>query len=191
MGRLINMIEAATSQREISLTLDSLSHEERLREVESVAGEAQRRLYRIAAADLKLQDLIPAGILPLQEVIFYGKNSLPLFSTFQKRMCRSKDGLRVWGYNFQSLGWLTGPGYFGVADDSDRSGEILVDYTKTPQDFPADWPSFQPNNKGVSRFVYDQMKDYLRRVSKNVFIGEATKRGKSMNQYFLLCRFDR
>lgn len=182
------MIESGTSQKEIGLYLDGLSHEGRLREIRSIPGPVQPKLYRLAAADLRLQDLIPSGILPLQEVIFYGKNSLPLFSTFQKRMCRSKGGARVWGYNFQSLKWLTGPGYFGVADDSDRPGEIMVDYTKVPQEFPDGWPSFQPNHRGISRFVYDQMKDYLRRVSKNVFIGEATKKGKSMNQYFLLCR---
>ncbi len=188
MGKFLQMIQEGAMQEEIAAYLDSLDHEARLKEVESISGKVQPKLYALAKNDVTVSDLIPPDGTPLQQVIFYGRNSLPFQNIFQKRMCRSRDGSVLWGYNYQSLRWLTGPGYFVVANDSDRSGEVMIDYTKTPGSPPEDWPSYKPNGKGISRLVYAGMKDYLRHVSRNVFIGEATKKGKKMGQYFLLCR---
>jgi hypothetical protein len=44
------------------------------------------------------------------------------------------------------------------------------------------------NDQGLSRFVYANMVDYLRRVSSHVVIGRAYKGGKEMPNYFILCR---
>ena len=44
------------------------------------------------------------------------------------------------------------------------------------------------NDQGLSRLVYANMVDYLRRVSKHVLIGRAYKDGKEMPNWFLLCR---
>ncbi len=188
MGTFKKMIEEGKSQKELAAYLDSLSHAERLREVESIPGNIQEKLFQIAAADTKVEDLVPSTTPPLKEVIFYGKNSLPVMNIFQKRMCRSSDGSLLWGYNHQSLKWLTGPGCFIVANETDRPGEVMIDYTKLPTAFPPQWPAIKSNNSGITALVYGHMKDYMRRVSKNVFIGEATKKGKKMGQYFLLCR---
>lgn len=192
MGQFLKMIEEGRSQKEMGTYLDSLTHEERLREMEAVPGFMQSKLYSLSTPDLKLDDMVPANSPPLQEIIFYGKNSLPAMNIFQKRMCRSNDGKIVWGYNHQSLKWLTGPGCFIVTSETDRPGEVLIDYTKLPDNFPPQWPKLWPkpksNTSGITALVYGHMKDYMRRVSRNVFIGEATKKGKKLNQYFILCR---
>ena len=188
MGKLQTLIDEGKSQSEVSSYLDSLTHEDRLQEVQSLGGAAQRKLFQIAQAGITVNDLIPPQGKPHEEVIFYGKNSLPLFSLFQKRMARSQDGSALVGYNYQALRPVTGPGYFMVSDKTDRPGEVMVDYTRLPQEKPSDWPEIKSNTRGISSLVYGNMKDFLRRVSKNVFIGEATKKGKSLNQYFLLCR---
>lgn len=188
MGQFLDMLKGNKPQAEIAAYLDALSHEARLTETQSIPGKYQQHLFNIAKANVTTHDLIPQNGKALEEVIFYGRNSLPLQNIFQKRMCRSQDGSKIWGYNYQSLRWLTGPGFFGVVDDSDRSGEVMIDYTKVPTEFPPKWPAYKPNEKGISKFVYAGMKDYLRRVSQHVFIGEATKKGKPMGQYFLLCR---
>ncbi|QQR79520.1 MAG: hypothetical protein IPJ69_09155 [Deltaproteobacteria bacterium] len=190
MSSLLEMIKAGKSQKSIGAFLDGLSHEDRLKEINSVGGKFQSCLFQIATPDLKFSDLMPSDAKPLQEVIFYGKNSLPLFSTFQKRMALSGsgDGSKVWGYNFQTFQKITGPGCFVIDEATDRPGEIMVDYTRLPKENVAGWPEIKSNETGLTKLVYGYMKDYLRRVSKNVFIGEATKKGKSIGQYFILCR---
>ena len=50
------------------------------------------------------------------------------------------------------------------------------------------WPTIKPNERGVSRFVYNRMIDYMRRVADDVFIGLATRDEKSMSSWFLLVR---
>ena len=44
------------------------------------------------------------------------------------------------------------------------------------------------NSGGLSRLVYHNLHDYLRRVSKDVVIGEATRMDKPMDSYFLISR---
>ncbi len=82
---------------------------------------------------------------------------------------------------------FTGPGYFTVEQDGN---ELLIDYTRVPaqSDVPQGWPKVQPNNRGLSHFVYKNMHDFCRRVSADVVIGQATKLGKPIGQYFVLAR---
>jgi hypothetical protein len=155
----------------------------------SLSGSTlQKRLWD-AVADaprVTLDDLVPPDAPPLGEVIFEGKNSLPAFTLFQKRFCRPRPGsAELWGYNHQALAWLTGPGYFVVHDD--RAG-VAIDYREVPPGKPAAWPDVKTNERGLARFVYGGMVDYLRRVSRDVFIGAATRKGKELGNYFLLCR---
>ena len=54
---------------------------------------------------------------------------------------------------------------------------------------PDGWPAVKPNEKGVQKFVYAGMVDYMRRVSATVTIGRAFKGGeKDLGHTFLLCR---
>jgi len=171
--------------------LDGLDDATRIREVRELSRGEQARLFEAAlgARPVTLADFVPAGTAPLAQVIHYGRNSLPLFRIFEKRFCRpaetESDGV-LWGYNEHSVRWMTGPGYF-VAK-AHAPGEVLVDYLEVPPGKPDAWPPVKPNSSGRGRFVYGGTQDVVRGVSRHVSIGRATRRGKPMDNWFVLCR---
>ena len=170
---------------------------ERVRIVESIDGRTQAALWESAAGRrVSIAEMVPPDLGPLVPVIFHGKNSLPAFSRFQKRFCRPTEETgadELWGYNYQPTRWLaslTGPGYF-VAYDSDAPfGGVAVDYRRIPNARPDDWPEIHDNSYRLSRFIFNGMVDYLRRVSEHLLIGRATRGEREMDNYFLLCRED-
>jgi hypothetical protein len=176
---------------------ESVPHDERVAITEAIDRAGQEKLWDAARGQtVHIEEMVPRDLGPLRPVIFHGKNSLPLFTRFQKRFCRPAVGIdrdELWGYNYQPVAWLaplTGPGYF-VAYDSDAPfGGVAVDYTKVPPGRPEGWPEIHDNTYRLSRFIYNGMIDYLRRVSKHLLIGRATKAGKEMPNWFLLCRQD-
>lgn len=176
----------------ISELLDGLTHEQRWRQIDRVRGvKLQGRLFRAleTAPAVKLDELVPPELPPLTEQIFFGKNSLPAFTHFQKRFCRPPPGEgsgELWGFNRQTWTWLTGPGYFVVRVHPEHGAEI--DYRGLPKEICPGWPKLTPNNRGISRLVYMGMVDRLRRVSRHVFIGAAYKFGRSIDNYFFMCR---
>jgi hypothetical protein len=172
--------------------LDGLDHAARMTAVTSLQGtELQAKLYEAckAAPPVTLDQLVPADYPALREVIWHGKNSLPMFTLFQKRFCRprgERGAQELWGYNHQTMGWITGPGYFVCHEDG--GAPAAIDYRVVPPEAPPGWPEVKRNDQGLSRFVYANMVDYLRRVSAHVLIGRAYRGGKEMPNYFLLCR---
>ena len=152
--RLRALLEPALPDRaEIGQYLDGLSSVDRVEAIQSLGGaKLQGKLYHAVggAPPVTLTDLVPPDAAPLDEVIFYGKNSLAAFTRFQKRFCRP-PGVRgqdeLWGYNHQSLGWLTGPGYFVVHEDG-RAG-AAIDYRQVPPEHPPSWPDVRPNGRGL------------------------------------------
>jgi hypothetical protein len=189
--RLVELVRADPPDREaIARFLDALTPAERRDAITALSGaRLQGRLYRTVegAPRVTLADLVPPEAQPLREVIYHGKNSLPAFTLFQKRFCRPPRGAdELWGYNHQQLAWLTGPGYFVVHEDGARGAAI--DYREVPPTHPSSWPEVKPNDRGFSRFVYRDMVDYMRRVSRDVFIGSAHRQGKELGNYFVLCR---
>ena len=186
------------SIEDIGTYLDNLSAPERLSEIRSLNKKVQRELYRLAekASPLSLDFFVPTTD-PLREVIHNGRNTLPVFTLFQKRFCRSNDGTgRIFGYNHGSTTNWIGPGYFiakttaGNAEWESR-GSVVIDYYEVPDsDVVATWPQIKPNNSGLQILVYNQMHDFMRRVSNHVSIGVAYQKGKNMGQYFILCRQD-
>lgn len=177
---------------EVAAFLDGLDHASRLSAVRSLDGAVlQERVWTLAvgAPAVTLDDLVAPDRSPLDEVIWYGKNSLPVFTVFEKRFCRPSPawpGEHLWGYNAQPLGWLTGPGYFVCHREDDVPA--VIDYRRVPPEHPPTWPLVTPNDRGLSRFVYRDMVDLLRRVSRHVLIGRATRHGAALPNYFLLCR---
>ena len=130
---------------------------------------------------------------PLVESIHWGHNSLPAFSTFQKRFCRpdgDDPGEELWGYNHNDPmpGALIGPGYFTATIN--EKGEGVIDYGKVPPRKPAAWPEIIPNSARLGRFVWVGMVDVVRRVNDQVSVGRAVSRGKAMDAWFVLCRED-
>jgi len=177
----------------IGAHLDALGSEERVAAVRTINGKQQQKIWHAAEGHgATLADLVPEDTGSSVEVINFGKNSLPLFTHFEKRMCRVEgEPDKLYGYNEGATRPLVGPGYFVVHDFPER-GEVGVDYRMIPpQDakLPAEWPALKPNEKGIQMFVYKGMVDYMRKVSATVTIGRAYKGGvKDLGHTFLLCR---
>jgi hypothetical protein len=180
----------------VGAEFEAASPRDRVAITEALDGKEQEKLWHAAAGGpVTIGEMVPRDVGPLRPVIFHGKNSLPAFTRFQKRFCRPATGVErdeLWGYNYQPTKWLaplTGPGYF-VAYDSPGLGGVAVDYTRIPTGKPAEWPEIHDNSYRLSRFIYNGTIDYLRRVSEHLLIGRATRDGKEMPNWFLLCRED-
>lgn len=169
----------------IATRLGTLAPADRWAALATLSGRDLARLFDAAqgGAPLTLDDLATSDT----PVIFDGLNSLPLFRRFQKRFRRAPGG-EIWGYNHQSLAWLTGPGYFQAVTAPDRPGELLFDYTRYPSATPAGWPPVRGNDSGIARLVYGNLHDFIRAAAPGVLIGAAFKLGVAQNQFFVLCR---
>ncbi|MDB4969859.1 MAG: uncharacterized protein JWN44_5548 [Myxococcales bacterium] len=167
--------------------LDALDVEERVRQCRALGKKQQRRLWEVSAEApaFTLEDLIPSSATA--EVRWAGKNSLPLFTHFEKRFFRQSG--TVVGYNFNpGIAWFTGPGYFTTVQAPGKPKEILFDYTQVPSVAPSGWPAVKPNTGGTGKLVYGGMHDFCRRVCQTVIIGAATRLGKPIDAYFVLAR---
>jgi hypothetical protein len=176
--------------------LDALEEARRIEETRSLGAKQQEALWHAAEGSepLTLEHFVPADRAPLQEVIHWGRNSLPLFTRFQKRFCRAPREAGtpdLWGYNEQPLKWATGPGYFvcraTTGAELDHHG-VVIDYTLQPAGKAPGWPAFIPNDRRLSRFVYNGTRDYMRGVSRHVSIGRASRGGSWLPNWFVLCR---
>lgn len=185
---LVDLVDGRASREDIASFLDALPGPQRLAEVKAVGGKKVGKLYDLVAGGpaVTIETFLPAGTRDGQIVIFEGKNSLPSpVSHFQKRFVR-QDG-KVVGYNHQSTSFVTGPGFFVTTDgDDSHPGELLFDYTQTPPFFPAGFPPYVANTKGLSRLVYKDMKDYCRRVANGIIVGKAYKLGVEQGAWFTL-----
>src|ERR1043165_9074153 len=105
---LQRLLDDRASAKDIESFLDGLPGPERVQEVLSITGRGVKRLYDAVAGTtpLSLDDFAKTE----EPVIFEGRNSLPMFTRFQKRFSRQGD--EVVGYNHQTMGFVTGPGFF-------------------------------------------------------------------------------
>jgi hypothetical protein len=200
MSQITATVDALTGtsldRDEAAGRFEEASPRERVEITESIDGRAQARLWEACEGrSVTIAEMVPPDFEPLRPVIFHGKNSLALFTRFQKRFCRAPAdaGDVLWGYNYQPTRWLaplTGPGYFTAYDSPGERGSVAIDYTRIPPAKPADWPEIHDNTYRLSRFIYNGTIDYMRRVSEHLLIGRATRDGKDMPNYFLLCRED-
>lgn len=187
------LAENPIDMKKLSGYLDSLSNEERIAEAVTMTAKEQEKLFE--AADgfmaLNLEYYAPTSGGAFKEVIHHGRNSLPLFTRFQKRFClpdRETEQPQRWGYNHQAMSFFTGPGYFIAKQHNDK--EVVIDYFDVPPARPESWPNILPNSARLSRFVYFHTRDYMRGVSKNVSIGRAKRNDEWMPNWFVLCRED-
>jgi hypothetical protein len=196
MGHLRELLGNGTPDMSaVSSHLDGLESAERVGEIRALGRTHQARLFEAAAGykPISLNDIVSSGHGVMREVVHYGKNSLPVFSRFAKVFVRpATDGEpELWGYNRAGafIETVVGPGYF-VAYPFEIDGEVLVDYLRVPPERLEHWPVILPNSARLSRFVYNGTQDILRGVSTHVTIGRATKGGKPMSAWFVLCRAD-
>jgi hypothetical protein len=186
------LVRGAASAAELAAHLDALAPDDRVEQVIAVKGRGLAKLWDLVegTAPLTLEEILPPAETGTR--IYEGRNSLAAFTRFQKRMTRISSG-QIIGYNHQSMAAVTGPGYFVVKpgpESGDHQGELYFDYTEfdtaAPSERPDDWPTFKPNEAGLSRLVYAHMKDYCRRVARGVLIGMAFKNEVSQNAWFTL-----
>jgi hypothetical protein len=173
----------------IARELDRLAHAERVLALQGMQRDQFSQLFALVDrfAPMTLDALVPGDTAPLRPVRHIGRNSLPLFSSFEKRFYRMGAGAAVGGANFQSTSFATGPGYFTAAPSAERT-EIVIDYNQIPDIAPAGWPALSDNRRGIGRLVYGGMIDTLRKVSEHISIGAAHKQGQPASAYFVLCR---
>jgi hypothetical protein len=159
----------------------------------------QRALWKTVERNdpITVDDLVPRDYHPMKAVVFHGKNSLPVFTEFSKICFRPRPGDAgsgspgnvLWGYNETPIKRLIGPGYYVVHDTAgERLGGAAFDYRQVPPERLPGWPEVRTNDVGLSKLVYNGTVDYMRRVSKQVFIGEATRGGRELDSYFVLVR---
>ncbi len=193
-------LEGSIAPARVASFLDGLSHADRVVAIRSLGRAHQKKLYEAADGfgPLALTDIVAPTVPAFQPVRHHGKNTLPVFTHFEKRFCRGSDADpakpdELYGFNFQTMQPLTGPGYFVAVEDTNRR-EVLVDYNRLPDGdlagWPDGWPEIRSNERGLSRFVYGFMIDTLRRVSEHVSIGSAARKGKDMGSWFILARED-
>ncbi len=168
----------------LTTALDGADHATRLAWVRSLGKKQQVKLY--ALAEGQALDVGYFHDADGQVVIHHGRNSLPAFTSFEKRMVLHGD--RVQGYNEGVARPLVGPGHFLVRDSEDTPGEIWVDYCWACDAAPEGFPAPAPNDRGISTLVYGNMVDVMRGVSAHVSVGRAIKKGKLTSNYFVLCR---
>jgi hypothetical protein len=188
-----------TTPHQLADFFDNLDHAGRMDALATTSKAHQRKLWELSktAAPIDLEHFVPASVGDRTEVIHHGRNTLPVFRSFEKRFARAADGsARLFGYNEGFTRQFIGPGYFvahateGNADWEAR-GAIVVDYFMVPDgDVPDGWPTVKPNSSGVQVLVYHKTRDFMRKVSQHVSIGMAFKVENSLNNWFTLCRED-
>ena len=188
------LISPAVNRPELARVLDDVADDVRLKSLYELDRRDMARLFEAARDNdpLALHDLVPEDTPPGVEVIHDGRNSLVLFRSCRKRFCRSSSDRELWGYNDQPLSNWTGAGYF-VAYESEPTEngrrEVVFDYSRLPSGpVPDGWPPVAGNDKGLSRFIFGDMTDVVRRVSRFVSIGRVHQRGRPRDTWFMLVR---
>jgi len=171
--------------------LDGLGPASRVKAARELTAREQARLFEAARGfrPLTVHHFVPEAVPPMTPVIHFGRNSLPLFRLFEKRFCRPGGEfatIHLWGYNEQPFKTATGPGYFTARQENEQ--EVVIDYLQAPPFHPDGWPPILPNSARLSRFVYYQTRDIMRGVSEHVSVGRATRSGKNLDNWFVLCR---
>ena len=175
----------------LSSHLDSLDSDSRVAQLREIPGRLQRRLFDLAEGKraLTVDHFVPPEVPHKAWIRHYGRNSLPMFSDFEKRFARpQKDARELWGYNHSPAMGLVGPGYFVLRKGADNPGELDIDYYRVPPVQLDGGPAIKSNTFGLSFFVYGKMVDVMRGVSEHVTVGRAYKFGEATENYFLLCR---
>jgi hypothetical protein len=185
------LLGQGASRERIASYMEALSPAERVAQTQSLHGKEVAKLYTACAdgGTPTFEDIVPTSLGEDTTVIFEGRNSLPMFTGFQKRFARM--GKDIVGYNHQTMSFITGPGIFLVREahaGSDVPGELYFDYTGVPNRIPTGFPAFKRNDSGFSNLVYANMKDYMRTVCTGVMVGAAYKSGKAENAFFVLAR---
>ena len=176
---MIPMPSEADQISQIAERLDAADHDARLQWIRSLGQAEQYRLYALAEGNpLRVDDLVRG---PEQTVRHYGRNGLLLFNRFEKRLAR--HGEEVVGYNHGEVSGVvaplvrlfTGDGHFVAYDSPEVQGEVWIDYRRVAKTVPPSFPPLSDNEHGLRSLVFGDMVDVVRRVSREVYIGDSFK----------------
>jgi hypothetical protein len=191
---LRNLIDTHLDLARLSRDLDEVGHFARVWSTSQWSREDQAKVFE-AAKDfrpLSLDDFVPPSVAARTEVTHIGKNTLGAFTHFEKHLFKpARDDAKdvLVGRNFQSTSTFTGPGFF-VARPGTEAGEVEFDYAATPAETLDSWGAIRPNAGGISALVYGDMFDVMRGVSSHVTIGRLKKKGRLVDNWFVLVRQD-
>jgi hypothetical protein len=176
--------QRGTGLGDITAYLEGLNAADRLIECVGLSAVKQKRLWELASARPwpGEGELVPAG---QDTAVFAGRNSLRMFSHFQKRFAR--HGTEIAGYNVHLLGWLIGPGYF-IVEAGSAGMPLRFDYKRVPRTAPPGWPRVSDNSSAFARPVYGGLLDQVAWVSADVLVGAAFRERRSLGSYFVLAR---
>ena len=171
----------------IEQALDAADHATRLSWMRSLGKKDMDALYEAASG----RDVGPEFFLcdAGESQIWTGRNSLPAFNDFATAFAPHSE--RIQGYNVNTglAAWFGGPGHFLVRVCGDEHGEqVIFDYLWEADSAPSQFPPLASNAKGTYSLVYGNMKDVVRRVSKDLIISKAYRKGKPEGAFFCLCR---
>jgi len=189
----------------LSRILDELGPIGRVETIRHWDPRTQAKLFEAAKGfkPVTLDDFVPPGTEPLTEVIHHGRNTLPVFSNFQKRFCKPEDKEgELWGWNCNVVPYqqwrpndivfplapFIGAGYF-VAHAGDE-GEVDIDYTRVAGGKVASWPPITPAQVRIGSIVFGNLVDVMRGISTHVSIGRGRRGSKWLDAWFVLCRED-
>lgn len=163
---------------ELAEMLDEATDEQRLQWMYGVSGRRMSDLFeRCEGRAVHVDDLVAPDGDPTP---CRGKNGLLLFNRFAKVFARVDD--QVVGYNRTGAlqTWFAGPGHYTAFDGTEhvdgQPGEVVVDYRVLPERTHPDFPPLRSNKRGGSIIVYAWMYDIIRRVSRDVFIGDSFRK---------------
>ena len=175
---------------QLEAALDAANHRERVAAMYQMSTKMQARLFDQAhGRAVTLRQFVPWDDL-YRPVHHWGKNTIaPGVNRFQKRFSRvgGHPSHELVGYNEDWYSLAISPGYY-VASMDEAAGELLVDYTRLPEDRPRDWPRIVPNWIGLGSVIFLGMQDRLRYLSEHMTIGRAYKAGKALDNWFVLVR---
>ncbi len=168
----------------ITEALDAATPDARVNWMRGLGKRELKALYALAEG---------GDALPLEHfcddsgaiVRHHGQNSLPVFSTFEKRFCTRAGTTQGYNHNGALVSWFSGPGHFVARQDGE---EVLFDYTVLPESAPDAFPALAGNDSGTAKLVFGGMVDRVRRVSAHCTIGTAFRNGKPENAWFMLVR---
>lgn len=165
-----------------------LDDEALVRVIAQLSQPRQAILYEAAKGlgRLSLDQLVDIG----GKSNLLGRNAVPLSWKFEKRMFRTAERPDVaCGYNEYTFRGLLGPGYFTAEDSGD---EVLVDYNLAPPEeaIPNGWPRLGHNATGLSRFVFHDLSDTMRKLTNKLQIGRVQRAYKPIDQWFVTARVE-
>ena len=139
-----------------------------------------RTLWQRASADeVRPQARLVTGA----SAVYVGRNSLRLFSSFEKWFARLGD--HVVGCNRHPLSSFIGPGYFSVVE---RGTDLEFDYSVVPSEAPTGWPRPAANTRLMARPVYGGLLDRVVWLTASTLIGAAFRDTRPLDSYFILVR---